>query len=410
MAEKDGKALALKEFVFIIALLMSLVALAIDAVLPAMPLMAKDLGVVVENKVQYIIGVLFAGFTIGQLFYGPFSDSYGRKTAVYVGMIIFFVGSLISLFATDFNMMLIGRLLQGIGASSCRITTLAMVRDLYSGRDMARVMSFVVCVFIFVPVVAPALGQGIMYLFNWRAIYAFFILMAIIGTTWMYIRLPETVNDKNKREFSLRTIWGGTCEVIKNKETFGYTICAGFIFGGLVGYLSSAQQIFLSYFKVGDLFPLYFAVSAISVGMASFVNGRIVKKYGMRLISLYALCGIMFAATIFLSIFFNSEHVPIWAFLTFAPLNFFCLGLLFGNLNALAMEPMGHIAGLASSIIGSLSSAISVAVGTFIGQSYNGTLNPLIFGFLITAVLTFLTMIYIDKKFSKLASIDDLSI
>lgn len=402
MKTKTKKTVSLAEFIALMALFVSLTAMSIDMVLPALSLIGTDLGVSDGNHTQYIISSLFVGFTVGQLVTGPMADSFGRKFVVYLGLSVFIVGSILCLIASDFSIMLFGRLLQGIGAAAPRNISLTMTRDKYQGRDMARVSSFVMAIFILVPVLAPSFGQAILFFVSWRFIFGIFLIAALITTALTYFRLPETLKPEDKKPFSIKSILHGASKVIGNKTTLGYTICAGLIFGALVGYLNLSRQIFQDYYQVGARFSLYFSVSAISIGVSSIFNSTIVKRYGMNLICHYALLVMIITTALFLIFFFwlpeqQLEQIPIWAFMTYITIIFFCLGLLFGNLNAMAMEPMGHFAGIASGIIGSLSSAISVVIGTIIGQSYNNTLQPLIIGFLILSITSFTLQHFLPK-------------
>ena len=272
------------EFVTLMALYVSLMAMSIDMILPALFLMGKDFGIIDQNQMQYVIGVLFLGFTFGQIFYGPLADSFGRKPTVYLGLIIFVIGNILSITAQDYSMMLLGRFLQGFGAASPRIVSIAIIRDLYKGRDMARVMSFVMTIFIVIPVIAPSIGQALLFFMSWRFLFGIFLIAAIIATIWTFIRLPETLKKQDVRPFNLPTIWKDLLVVLGNKFAVGYTICNGLVFGALIGYLSSSRQIFQDYFQVGELFPIYFGISALSVGASSILNSMIVKKYGMKLI------------------------------------------------------------------------------------------------------------------------------
>lgn len=393
------RTISFKEFVGLMALLVSLTALSIDTMLPALHIIGEDLKVTNPNHAQYIISFLFLGFTFGQILFGPLSDSMGRKASVYIGVGIFMAGSALSLFAVNFPMMLAGRLLQGIGVAAPRIASMAITRDLYAGREMARVMSFVMAVFILVPVLAPAVGQLIIAWFHWRSIFVFLMAVAAVVMLWMYLRLPETLHEEDRRPFRLHAIWQGALIVFRNPSTVGYTICAGLVFGALIGYLSMAQQIFQDYYHAGDAFALYFAVSALSIGIASIVNSAIVRKYGMRRIVHGSLIGMLCTTGIFFLCAMQETTLPLWQFLTFICSTFFCLGLLFGNLNAIAMEPMGHVAGIASAVIGSSSSLISLVLGTIIGQAYNMTLLPLAIGFLSLTIVTFILEIYLHKKY-----------
>lgn len=380
--------LSLRELITLLALMVSLTALAIDTVLPALSIMGQDLGVNNANETQFIIGYLLLGLTIGQLVYGPLADSFGRKPSIYIGITIFITGSVLSYAATSFEWMLIGRVLQGFGAAAPRVSSVAILRDLFSGREMARVMSFIMAVFIFVPVVAPAVGEVILMISNWRMIFGVFTLIALIIAIWMWFRLPETLKPENQHPFSFADIYKSFILVVTNWQTLGHTFSAGLVFSCLIAYLNCARQIYQDYYDTGHLFVVYFSISALSVGISSLVNSAIVRRLGMHKISRVALMTLILFSLIFLPVtVIQPTTTPLWAFLLFSILSFFCLGLLFGNLNAMAMEPMGHLAGVASSVIGALTSAISLLIGTLIGQLYDMTLIPLISGFLILALI-----------------------
>jgi DHA1 family bicyclomycin/chloramphenicol resistance-like MFS transporter len=383
------------EFVTLMALYVALMAMAIDMMLPALSLIGSEFNVINENETQYLIGILFFGFTVGQVIYGPIADSFGRKFTIYIGLVLLIIGDILCLLAHNFTFMLVGRFIQGFGAASPRITSLAVIRDCYKGQDMARVMSFIMTIFIIIPVIAPSIGQAILLAYSWRFIFAIFLVSALIAIIWTYNRLPETLKESDVRPFNIKTILKDFRTVFKNKITMNYTICSGLIFGALIGYLTSSRQIFQDYFGTGKLFSLYFGLGALSIGISSIINSELVKHYKMKAICHNALIAIMSIS--FLLIIISSleaGHVTIWQFMIFVFIVFFCIGLLFGNLNALAMEPMGHIAGVASTVIGFLSSAISVIIGTIIGQSYNNTPMPLIISFLVLASLAF----FIQRK------------
>lgn len=388
-----SRTLNLKEFIILVALLTSLPALAIDAMLPAFKQIGLDLKVMHENDVQLIIPILFLGLSIGQLVFGPLSDSLGRKPLIYLGLGIFMLGSGISLFAQDFNYMLVGRFLQGLGAAAPRIISIAIVRDLYSGRAMAQIMSFTMMVFILVPAIAPLMGQGVLLFASWHAIFVAFLVIAAIITLWFGLRLDETLIPEKRREFSLANLWQATKEVLSNKVAMGYTLSSGLIFGAFMGYLNSSPQILQQQYGLGEQFPFYFGALALSLGAASFLNAKLVMKYGMKLLSTIAIRIFTLLALLFLVIaYLQQGQPPLWQLMAYLLLSFFTVGLLFGNLNALAMEPLGHIAGIGASIVGSASSLFAIPLGTLIGQSYNGTIIPMTIGFGLLGLLTALTL------------------
>jgi DHA1 family bicyclomycin/chloramphenicol resistance-like MFS transporter len=377
-----------REFIALMALLTSLVALSIDTLLPALPAIGQSFGIQDTNQNQWVITLLFLGLAVGQLFFGPFADSVGRKPAVFLGLALFMIGCLLSVMATVFWVLLVGRILQGLGASGPRIMTLTLVRDQYEGRAMARVMSFVTTVFILVPVVAPLAGQLIMEWAGWRSIFGFYLALAVIAAIWFALRQPETLLPTQRRLFSWRDLGEGIRAMTTNRAVVGYTLIMGMVFGLFIGYLSSAQQIFQNQYQVGRRFPIFFAILALALGAASLVNARLVMRLGMRVLSRWALNGICVLSLVFLGgLWATRGGAPLWSLMAFLLITFFGVGLLFGNLNALAMEPMGGRAGMGASVVGSVSTLISLLVGSWIGQSYNGTLFPLVGGFVILSGL-----------------------
>ena len=370
------------EFVILTALIISIVALSIDAMLPALPAIAVDLGVERINDSQYVILIFFAGMACGQLFFGPLSDSVGRRPAIIAGLVLYALACLLSLFAVDFTQMLAGRFVQGLGVSGPRIVTVALVRDRFVGREMARVMSFVMTIFILVPIFAPALGQGILLLADWRAIFATFLALSVIVGAWFWIRQPETLPPARRVRFSLAQLLLDTLGVLRERAALGYTLIMGFVFGAFIGYLSSSQQIFQVQYGLGKLFPLYFGILAAVIGCAALLNARLVMRFGMRRLSRLALQATVILSLAFLvPAWYFDGHPQLYLLMAYLLLLFFCFGILFGNLNAMAMEPLGHIAGLGSAVIGSLSTLISVLFGIAVADAYDGTVMPMVAGF-----------------------------
>ncbi|MEQ8831049.1 MAG: multidrug effflux MFS transporter [Alphaproteobacteria bacterium] len=389
---------SLPEFIALVALLISMVALTIDAMLPALPAIGRDLAVLRANDTQLVVSLFFLGFALGQLIYGPLSDSLGRKGVILAGLVVFGAGCVLSMTATDYTVMLIGRVLQGLGVAAPRIVTLAIVRDRYAGRGMARIMSFVMAVFIVVPALAPSLGQGIEHLADWRAIFFSLIALGLIGGLWMHVRLEETLPRENRAPLSAGRVWSAVVETLKTRVAAGYTIAGGFIFGAFVGYLSTAQQVFQTVYGVGDDFPIYFAVLALSIGASSFLNARLVMRLGMRFLSFLAVFAMSaLSAGFALAAYFLDGGLPFLGFMAWGVLSFFWVGLLFGNLNALAMEPLGHIAGTAASVIGAGSTLLSMVFGVAVGQAFDGSAVPLIGGFAVLGLGCGVTMLITNR-------------
>jgi DHA1 family bicyclomycin/chloramphenicol resistance-like MFS transporter len=369
------------EFVIILSMMMALTALSIDAMLPALPQIGSDLGVTNPNDRQLVLTLIFFGQAVGQLFFGPLSDKTGRKTAIYAGYALFITGSLISVFSLNFQMMLVGRALQGIGVSAPRAVSLALVRDRYEGRQMARVMSFAMTIFILVPMIAPTIGQGILSIAGWRSIFGSFILIGLITIIWFGFRIPETLALENRKPFSAKQILHSVWEILSIPSTLGYIITVGLIQGVFLGYLNSSQQIFQEQYALGDLFPLYFAIISLSLGLASFLNARLVIRFGMNQMVQTALGTVFGLAVFFLGVaIILGGQPPLLSLMAYLMVSFFCIGILFGNINALAMQPLGHLAGTGAAVVGALSTLISTLLGMMIGRSYDGTILPFMIG------------------------------
>lgn len=377
-----------KEFVALMALSMSLVALAIDAMLPALAEIGSDLGLVRDNDRQLVLTVLFLGLSLGQLFYGPISDSLGRRGPIFFGFGLFILGSALAVVAPTFEWLLIGRFLQGLGAAGPRILTVAIIRDCAGGREMARLMSLVMMVFILIPAIAPALGQAILLIASWRGIFLALLLLSSMTLVWFYFRQPETLSFEARRPISPASLGGAFVEVLHTRSTVLYTLAGGMIFGSFVGFLNSAQQIFQELYGLGVRFPAYFAVLALTIGCASLINARLVIRLGMRYLCILGLGVTVLTSAVFL-VYCLIGDPGIWLLMAYLMVAFFCTGILFGNISALAMEPLGHMAGLASSLISSVKTLISLFLGYIIGYTYDGSVVPLVAGFFLLSALAF---------------------
>lgn len=393
-----SKRLPFAEFVTLLALMISIVAMATDIMLPALSQIGHDLKVADPNHVQLIVSALFLGFAVGQVVAGPVSDSIGRKPVIYIGYTIFLFGCLLSLFATDITVMLIGRVFQGLGAACPRIITLALVRDEYEGRAMARIMSITMAVFILVPAIAPAIGQGVILVSNWHMTFVLLMAMAIVSVLWFAIRQPETLAKADRRRFSVSNIAGGVREALGYRAAVGYTLAAGCVFGAFLGYLSSAQQVFQTGFGVGELFPLYFGAAALTIGLASIFNSRLVMRLGMRYLTWRAVMAMTVLSFLFLvPIVLTDGLPPLWSFMIWLLATFFCVGIMFGNFNAMAMEPLGHMAGLGAALVGSGSTFVSLPLGWAVGAAFNGGALPLVAGFAVLGAASMSIMFFTER-------------
>lgn len=393
-----------REFVALMAMMMSLTALSIDAVLPALEIVGQDLGIVKSNDGQLIISVLFFGIAIGQLFYGPISDSVGRKKPLYWGLSIFILGSILSIVATSLEVMLLGRFIQGIGLASPRTVSLAMIRDQYVGAEMARVMSFIMMIFILVPILAPAVGQGILFFFEWRVIFIVLLFVAAIVLIWFWTRMRETLVEEKRTPFSLKRIGNSMLAIAKTPQSLLYTVIAGLIAGAFIGFLNSSRQIFQDQYGLGEQFPLYFASLAFSLGVASFFNGKLVMRFGTHFMVKLAMVALISIALVFLWV--SAQYggaLPLELAMIYLVSTLFCEGILFGNLNSMAMEPLGDMAGIGAAVVGFLSTLISAFLGTMVGAQYDGTLWAIIAGFAVLGTVSLILMLtvnhfIIDKK------------
>ncbi len=389
------------EFVALMAFLMSIVALAIDAILPALNQISTDIGIHKSTDSQLLITMIFLGLGFGQLFFGPISDSLGRKPIVFMGFGVFIIASLICIHATDLNTMIFGRILQGIGLSAPRTISIAIVRDSYSGDYMARIMSFITVVFILVPIIAPAMGKFVLDHYSWQTIFYIQVFFSIVVSLWFWIRQPETLLENQRIKFTSHIFSDGLKELMKYKRSIGFTIISGFITGSFMVYLSTAQQIFQVQYNLADEFPFIFAALAISIGSATFLNGTLVLKFGMEKLVTIAMVAFFTVSILYIILFYNSPNPNIYILLTFFGLQFFAIGFLFGNLRALAMEPVGHIAGIASAITGFISTMMAVPIGTFIGKYVTTTALPLFVGFTICGLLSVSILIYLKVYIKK---------
>ncbi|MCY4400834.1 MAG: multidrug effflux MFS transporter [Gemmatimonadetes bacterium] len=395
---ETGPALRSGEFIALVALLMSLVALSIDTMLPALPDIGRDLGALRRNDVQFVITAVFLGLGLGQILFGPLSDRVGRRAVIHTGLALFMAGCLVSIFAPTFEVMIAARVLQGFGIAAARIVTIAMVRDQYEGRRMARLMSFAMSVFILVPTVAPALGQGILWLGGWRAIFGAIFAIAGVALTWFALRQPETLPAARRRPFSPRAIGRAALEVLRTRAALGYTLATGCVFAPFLAYLSTAQQIFQDAYGTGALFPLWFGVLSLAFGGASLMNGRLVMKHGMRRLSGTATVFVTLGSAVAWVLAFAFEGLPpFWLFMAYMLAVFFCIGLIFGNLNALAMRPLGHIAGVGAAVVASLTTFIGVPLGALVGQSFDGTMYAQVGAFAVAGAAMLVAMWWAER-------------
>jgi len=389
------------EFVALMAALMSVVALAIDALLPALDIIGISIASTNAVDNQLLITMIFLGLGFGPLLFGPISDSIGRKPVVFIGFVIFIIASIICVYSQSLEMMIFGRILQGIGLSAPRTISIAIIRDMYSGDKMAKIMSFVVVVFLLVPIIAPALGKFMLDYYNWKAIFYIQIVFSLLIAFWFWKRQPETLSVENRMKFNRDLFVNGFKELIHYKKTMGYTFISGFVTGSFMVYLSSSQQVFQEQYGLKDAFPYIFAGLAIAIGSAIFLNGMLVLRLGMRKLITWSLIGFFGVSLLYVILFYNTSNPSIEVILLFFSMQFFTLGFLFGNLRAIAMQPVGHIAGIASAITGLISTLMAVPISIFIGRYVSDTTLPLFIGFSICSLLSIFILIYLKRGTSE---------
>ncbi|MCW4628885.1 MULTISPECIES: multidrug effflux MFS transporter [Marinomonas] len=399
VADKPQRRLAEKEFIALFALMMSLTALSMDAMLPAFPQIAASLAIVDYQQTQWIVSAMILGMVFGEIVFGPLSDAIGRKKSILIGVSIYLLGSVIALLATSIEVFLLGRMIQGFGVAGPKIASRALVRDLYKGAAMARIMSFVMMVFILVPMLAPSLGQLVIKVADWRWIFALLMIQAAVAGGWLLLRQPETLLKENRVPLNRKRLMADVRIILSRRDVMAFTILLGCIFGGLMLYISTAQSIFQDVYDTGDRFPLFFAMLAIGSSIINFSNGKIVLRVGMLRCVVGALSVMCSTAFILLVVAFFFDGVPPFVFfMVLGMVMFSCLGMVFGNVNAMAMEPLGNMAGLGASLISSLSSLIAIVLATIAGQFYNFTVIPLASGFAIFSMIALVMLNYGHKQ------------
>lgn len=386
------------EFIALIAAIMAINALAVDIMLPGLPQIGASLGVLSENHAQYVITAYLLGFGVSQLFYGPLSDRFGRRAPLFAGLTIYILAALGAAFVTDFTTLIVLRVLQGLGAAATRVIAVSVVRDRFAGRQMAEVMSLVMMVFMILPVIAPATGQLIMLFGEWHLIFLSMAIMAAIVSIWAYIRLPETLPVDHRRPLTIKSIMGGFGIVLSNRVALFYMFGTSFILGALFGYINSAQQIFVDIYELGAMFPLAFAAVAMTLALASFLNSRLVGRFGMRRISQTMLLVFVSFSLLWvvLSLTFNGP-VPFPILMAIYMTIMFSFSLVVSNFNALAMEPLGEVAGTASSVLGFAQTVIGAALGAIIGQAFDGTTTPVAVGYCVLGFISFICVVIAER-------------
>lgn len=384
-----------REFLTFIAALMAVNALGVDLMLPALADIGHDLAVSAANHRQWVVTVYMVGFGAGQLVYGPLADRHGRRPILIATLIGFVAASIFAASSATFGALLFARLLQGLMSASTRVLAVAIVRDGASGRQMARTMSVAQMIFFLVPILAPTLGQGLLTLGPWRFIFYVLGAFAAFVLGWVVFRVPETLPQARRMAISFTNLRSSYRLTLTNRYSVGYAVASSLTFGGIIAFVSSSQQIFVDEFGAGERFSLLFAICAGAMGVASFLNSQLVERLGTRLISQSAVLGLIALSVIHLAIIYMGGESLV-TYMILQALSMTCIGLCGSNFGSMAMEPVGHIAGTASSVQGFITSIGAVLVGSAIGQSYAGTTAPLAIGYLCIG-LAVLAIVYVTE-------------
>ncbi len=395
----DSRPMGRIEFIALMALMGGAVAYAIDAMLPALPEIGQELSPNALNRAQLVVTSFVFGMGLGTFLVGPLSDAFGRKPVVLVGSVIFAAASVFALFTSSLELLIASRVVQGLGVSAARIVSMAIIRDLYAGREMARLMSFVTMVFMLVPAIAPLMGSIIIAFAGWRGVFASFVLFAGLYTLWMMVKLAEPLPPEHRRPFQATALWRAAREVVSNRIVLLATAVMTLCFAALFASLSTVQQIMGDTFGRPGEFPYWFALIALISGSAALMNAALVMRLGMRRLVSITLAGQVALCLGMLGLVQIDMPLTVQFALYIAwQSTVFCMAsLTLGNLTSLAMEPLGHIAGMAASMISGLATVGSVLIAIPIGLAFDGTPVPLIGGVLVCALLGRLLMIPLGR-------------
>jgi DHA1 family bicyclomycin/chloramphenicol resistance-like MFS transporter len=378
-----------REFVIMMAGLQALNALAIDAMLPALPAIGEALGVASDNQRQLVVSLYVVGFGLTQIIYGPLSDRYGRKPVLIASLLLYLGFALACAAANSFTLLLVARTLQGASAAATRVLVVSIVRDRFEGAEMARLMSLVFLVFLLMPMLAPTFGQLTLLVAPWPAIFFGLAAFSAIMLTWCALRLPETLRPEYRRPLSFASIWEGARETLTNRQSLGYTLGFSAMMGALMGYINSIQQIVFDVFQRPELLAIVFAAVAAPMAVTSYLNSRLVGRIGTKRLAHAGLFG--FTGLSLLHLLLTGFGETIWVFVVFQGAIMACFGLASANLGSLAMQPLGHVAGTASSVQGTIGTITGALLGLAVGQSFDGTTFPLVAGFALFGAMALLS-------------------
>lgn len=393
------KRLPLPEFVAMLAMNMALIAYSIDAMLPAIPEMTQALTPEAPERISLVISTLFLGLGLGTFATGPLSDRFGRRPILIGGAILSCAGALLICLSQSLWVLLIGRFLQGLGCAGPRVVVMAVIRDLYKGREMARISSFAMMIFTVIPALAPLIGEQVMAVAGWRGIFFSFIIFCTFACGWFFLRQAETLSIDDRRSLNAGDLWKAATEVLSHPTVRLSLTAQSFTLAMLVCMISNVQPLFDVTYDRPDWFVLTFATLALISSTASFLNARLVGRLGMRTLTKTALLiqATMSAGMVLAVVLPLDQNTEFWIFCLYALTTFYQMGLTMGNLTALALEPMGHIAGTAASVVMALATLIAALLAAPIGLAFNGTALPIALGTTIFAIIAALTVSRIQR-------------
>jgi MFS transporter, DHA1 family, multidrug resistance protein len=403
MSDKVVGRLGQVEFIVLVAALIAVNAFAIDIMLPGLQMIGESLGEADANRRQLVIPAYMLGFGLLQLVFGPLADRFGRRRPLLIGLGVYVATAMAATMVTDFNTLVALRFLQGAGAAASAVISVALVRDLFVGDAMAKTLSLVFMVLMVSPIIAPGLGQFLMQWVSWQGLFTFMATLGAVVMAWIYVRLPETLAPENRRAFTLASVVDGFGIVFGNRTSLSYIMATALLFGALMGFLTSSQQIYVEQFGMGLWFPAFFAAGGIISAIGGFFNAQLVTKYGMEKLSHRALA-VFFTTSVLMGVATLTGLMSVWVFFALSLGLFFSFNFVMSNFGALAMVPLGEVAGTAASTQGFLQMVIGASIGMVIGQLYDGTTWPLSLGFVVLTLAASAIIYFGTEKMQKQAA------
>lgn len=390
------KKIGRKEFIFLVATLMALNSLAMDVMLPALPDIGNSLNMLQANNRSLILTFFSIGFGCTQIIFGTISDRFGRRIPLFIGLALYIASALAAILSPNFETLLFLRMVQGMGAAGVRVMVVAVVRDQYSGNAMAQIMSLVIMIFMLMPILAPVMGQALLVIGTWHLIFVFMVIAALCIALWAALRLPETLAKNNRRSLSIISFWQAIKIIFTNRTAMGYSIAGMFMMGTVLGFVNTAQQVFVGIYSLGLLFPIAFASTAIMQSMAGFLNSRLVTKFGMRHIAHTAILLFISTSSLmwFLSLF---GSLNFWVYISLMSFTMFTLTGVMSNTGSLAIESLGNVAGTASGVFGTINAFGGACLGYLINQAFDGSLTPLAASIALMGIAALSSMLYAEK-------------